>query len=325
MSRAVKRGTKRAIALATEPTLEERGFVADTLRKDAPWRGESLDDGEIAGRPDHPSVMPDKGQSEHPRRAALGLGPAQGETMTDPDVEEVTQRTECHWERGDYVMLDVGHVVHVVAADYPDNNDTAWLVVTDDNDWTHVGKFERTLYVESNDPLVLYRESDRAVAADPNPSEQTTVTPRGALLREAEALITGDRNKSYGEPRENMEVIAGLWNLQLRKKLSAPLTATDVAVLMAHVKLSRLSHGVTRDSFVDLAGYAAIGWEVSDEMTLSEEDVLAHAAALTEAYGPDLDERLRAQQDESKPVPVELLNAQRGGDKPQWWVEGGKD
>lgn len=178
------------------------------------------------------------------------------------------KETTSNWKRGDYVVLDVGHQVHVVAADHPENNpDEGWMVVADENDWMHVGTFESTLYVESNDPLLLYRESDRAVAADPTQPEQPDVTIRGALLREAEGLITGDRNKSYGSPTENFTNIADLWNVQFRHKLKDgdKFTPVDVAVAMIHVKQARLVAQPKRDNFTDIAGYAACGWEAQSE------------------------------------------------------------
>lgn len=97
--------------------------------------------------------------------------------------------------------------------------------------------------------------------------ETQEVTPRGAVLREAEKLITGDRNKTYGSPVENFDVTAALWTQQLGHKLKAgeSFTATDVALLMIQLKMARLrtSPG-TRDHYVDISGYAACGWECQE-------------------------------------------------------------
>lgn len=94
------------------------------------------------------------------------------------------------------------------------------------------------------------------------------VSPRAALLREAEILVTGDRNKSYGSPTENFANIADLWNVQFKHKLvdGAKFTPTDVAVAMIHVKQARLIAQPKRDNFTDIAGYAACGWEAEAEI-----------------------------------------------------------
>lgn len=92
-------------------------------------------------------------------------------------------------------------------------------------------------------------------------SRTATPPPRAAVLDEARALITGDRNKSYGSPTENFSNTAKLWNVQFGHKLSEPFTAADVAQAMIHLKMARMIAGPKRDHYVDVAGYAACGWE----------------------------------------------------------------
>lgn len=92
-------------------------------------------------------------------------------------------------------------------------------------------------------------------------------TPRGKILREAETLITGDRNKTYGSPVENFDVTAALWNAQLGHKLKPgeSFTGTDVALLMIQLKMARLRTSPSnRDHYLDIAGYAACGWECQE-------------------------------------------------------------
>lgn len=93
------------------------------------------------------------------------------------------------------------------------------------------------------------------------------ITPRASVLREAEALITGDRNATYGPPTQNFANTAALLNIQFGHKLSKPFTAADVAVIMMQLKLARLIAQPKRDTFVDLAGYAACGWEAFEGTT----------------------------------------------------------
>lgn len=96
-------------------------------------------------------------------------------------------------------------------------------------------------------------------------TEQPETTPRGEILLEAKELIEGDRNVSYGSPTQNFANTAALLNIQFGHKLSEPFTAADVAVVMMQLKLARLIASPKRDTWVDIAGYAACGYEASRE------------------------------------------------------------
>lgn len=98
---------------------------------------------------------------------------------------------------------------------------------------------------------------------------QTNVTPdkpRVAVLKEAAGLITGDREAEYGTPQVNFQRIADLWNVQLAHLLKdgAKFTPTDVALAMLQVKLGRAVQSPKRDTFVDIAGYAGLAFELSE-------------------------------------------------------------
>lgn len=98
-------------------------------------------------------------------------------------------------------------------------------------------------------------------------AREPEATPRGKILREAEGLITGDRNKNYGSPTENFDTTAALWNAQLGHKLKPGqvFTATDVALLMVQLKMARLKTSTSkRDHYLDIAGYIACGWECQE-------------------------------------------------------------
>lgn len=85
-------------------------------------------------------------------------------------------------------------------------------------------------------------------------------TPRTDLLRQAEELINGDRNNQYGEPTQDFTRTARMWEAYL----GIPIRAHDVAALMCLLKLSRISWQPDKqDSWTDLAGYAACGWETT--------------------------------------------------------------
>ena len=78
------------------------------------------------------------------------------------------------------------------------------------------------------------------------------INSRGELLDEAKALVCGDRNAQYGDPRPNHERIAALWSAYLGRTV----TAHDVAMCMVLVKVARDAHHPKRDNLVDVAGYA---------------------------------------------------------------------
>jgi len=96
---------------------------------------------------------------------------------------------------------------------------------------------------------------------EPKPDE---VPARAQVLREAEKLITGDRNQHYGEPMDNFKNIASFWNTFLKHKLKddEKITPGDTAALMILVKVAREIAGGKEDNKVDLAGYAACWAEV---------------------------------------------------------------
>lgn len=84
---------------------------------------------------------------------------------------------------------------------------------------------------------------------------------RAEVLREAERLIVGDRAEDYGDARVNHNRIAALWRAYL--EVGKQITAADVAVMMLLVKVARTQHSFKWDSFVDIAGYAALAAEMS--------------------------------------------------------------
>jgi|TARA_R100001509_G_scaffold77882_1_gene43574 hypothetical protein len=79
------------------------------------------------------------------------------------------------------------------------------------------------------------------------------------ILDQAKKLIGGARNTDYGDRLTNHQNIADLWSVFLQKKI----TAHDVAICMALVKVARLIHSHKSDNYVDLAAYSAIAGEIS--------------------------------------------------------------
>ena len=78
------------------------------------------------------------------------------------------------------------------------------------------------------------------------------------LLDEAKKLICGDRQEDYGDKLKNHQNIADFWSVFLEKEI----TAHDVAICMALVKVARLMNQHKKDSYLDMAAYAAIAGEI---------------------------------------------------------------
>ena len=85
-------------------------------------------------------------------------------------------------------------------------------------------------------------------------------TLREITLNTAKSLVMGDRNKDYSSPQANFDQTAELWSAYMGHQFSAH----DVAVMMILVKLARISTSPGKlDNWIDIAGYAACGGEVS--------------------------------------------------------------
>jgi hypothetical protein len=93
---------------------------------------------------------------------------------------------------------------------------------------------------------------------------------RKEMLEEADSLVNGDRNNTYGPPHQDFQRTADALTAFGFTVEGKPLSAHHVAMILATVKLSRLvwTPG-KRDSWVDLAGYAACGFEAY-ELTKDE-------------------------------------------------------
>lgn len=76
--------------------------------------------------------------------------------------------------------------------------------------------------------------------------------PEVDVLIEAMALTKGDRQAQYGPPDQDFRRTAGMWTALFEREFAPH----EVAMAMACLKLSRLTHSLKRDSVVDLAGYA---------------------------------------------------------------------
>lgn len=85
---------------------------------------------------------------------------------------------------------------------------------------------------------------------------------RKDILKEAETIVTGTRQQTYGEPEDNFGTIAQMWEAYL----GIPISAMDVSMMMVLLKVARVSGRpdlTTIDNFIDICGYAACGGEVA--------------------------------------------------------------
>ena len=82
---------------------------------------------------------------------------------------------------------------------------------------------------------------------------------RSEMLREAEKIVTKDRNKEYGGMEDNFFTIARMWSAYK----GVHFDPKDVPAMMGCVKIARIGSGqVKADNWIDLAGYAACGCEI---------------------------------------------------------------
>lgn len=85
---------------------------------------------------------------------------------------------------------------------------------------------------------------------------------REEVLNEAAKCVCGQREEDYGSPEDSFQLIADLWGTYM----CYGITPRDVAIMMILLKVARTKAGNgTNDCWVDIAGYAACGCEVSNE------------------------------------------------------------
>tara|TARA_R110000851_G_scaffold97428_1_gene211137 strand:+ start:16626 stop:16889 length:264 start_codon:yes stop_codon:yes gene_type:complete len=83
---------------------------------------------------------------------------------------------------------------------------------------------------------------------------------RTEILETAATLVNGDRARDYGTPKANFGRIAAGWSVILDHDVSAE----QVALCMAWLKIARLVNGPHSDSYVDAAAYMALAAELSE-------------------------------------------------------------
>ena len=106
--------------------------------------------------------------------------------------------------------------------------------------------------------LILSLLEKPAVDSRPKPEPWT----RKRVLSEAERCVCGKREQDYGTPEDSFQKIGTFWTAYLNYNVK--IDAEDVAAMMALLKIARISENPQHmDSWVDLAGYAACGGEIT--------------------------------------------------------------
>ena len=83
---------------------------------------------------------------------------------------------------------------------------------------------------------------------------------RTEILHQADTLINGPRADAYGPPQLNFKRIAELW----APIVETQLTTAQVALCLTQLKVARLIQSPDHeDSWIDAAGYIALGGEVA--------------------------------------------------------------
>lgn len=106
--------------------------------------------------------------------------------------------------------------------------------------------------------------------------QSETSNIRRQVLTVADQAVNGSRDVAYGSPENNFKRIARLWNAHLLNRYDVDHPAVvvhvpqldegDVAIFLGLVKDGRLAGNMSHmDSWIDKAGYAACGAEVTNK------------------------------------------------------------
>jgi len=88
---------------------------------------------------------------------------------------------------------------------------------------------------------------------------------RAKILTQARDAVLNSRAATHGDAERNFNMIARVWSV----RLGVDITAAQVALMMIDLKTSRAwENPKHEDSWVDIAGYAACGAELSLDTTL---------------------------------------------------------
>lgn len=81
-----------------------------------------------------------------------------------------------------------------------------------------------------------------------------------SVLEQADKLINGERQKAYGDPKDNLSRVAEQWNMYLHQKTGMwpGIAVEDVCWMMTLLKMCRQMHKADKENLVDAAGYIGL-------------------------------------------------------------------
>lgn len=106
-------------------------------------------------------------------------------------------------------------------------------------------------------PIYEYQETSSGrgyTLLKPPNLESETEPKKESILEEAQRLVHGARESSYGRPIDNWTRTANIWSALLGVEVSAE----QAALCMVGVKIAREAHSPKRDNRVDAAGYLSV-------------------------------------------------------------------
>lgn len=84
---------------------------------------------------------------------------------------------------------------------------------------------------------------------------------REQVLLNANEIVNGARQNTYGNPEDCFKIIGDMWG----GYLGIDVSPTDVAMLMILLKIARSKNSQKyADNYIDIAGYAACAGELSN-------------------------------------------------------------
>lgn len=91
-------------------------------------------------------------------------------------------------------------------------------------------------------------------------------TVKPSVFAEAEEIVNGDREQTYGHPAKNLAATALMWKAHIEAKygIQVPLDCFDVAWMMVGLKQCRQMHMPKRDNLVDAIGYIGLDQKIQD-------------------------------------------------------------
>jgi len=143
----------------------------------------------------------------------------------------------------------------------------SWTQVTEEDGSTTVNVEPTAVGVTVSSQDILEDAMDKVLAHNRTvqeankPKKLKAMKPKVSVLEEAQTIVYGDREKTYGHPAKNLKTIASMWTAYMNNMDDGnfSVTAKDVAAMMMLVKVARFANDPShRDNLVDVCGYAAL-------------------------------------------------------------------